>query len=88
MAPSTFDHVVISTSAYLSATTDNHRLPLRKPQGVQLSPHVSGTQQHRGGPRTHPRLLTVDEALQYSPLSSIVPLSLGMSLILWQRICI
>lgn len=81
MAPSTFDHVVIPASAYMSSPTDYHRLPLRKPQIGQLSSHVSAAPQPRGGPESHPRLLTVDEALQYSPLSSIVPLSLGRSLV-------
>lgn len=74
---STFGHVVIPTSIYLRKPTDNHQLPLRKSQSVQSSPPAAGTQQYCGKPRPHPRLLNVDEALQYSPLSSIVPLSLG-----------
>lgn len=86
MAPSTFDHVVIPASAYSSTATDNHGFLVTKAHGVQSSPNSSATQQTYGGPRTHPRLLTVDEALQYSPLSSIVPLSLGTSVTIRIRV--
>ena len=75
MAPSAFEHVVIPTSTFLAPTSDNRGIPARKTQyqtPLQPSNGVSS------GNARGPRLLTVDEALQYSPLSSIIPFSPGM----------
>lgn len=75
MAPSVFQHVGIPTSTFLTPTTDNRGIPARKTQyQTPLQPSNGIHAPHSGNPRG-PRLLTVDEALQFSPLSSIIPFS-------------
>ncbi len=62
-----------------TSTTDGPGIPHRGMyQANQLQPtllHVNGQPNGQSAPQA--RLLTVDEALQYSPLSSIVPFTSG-----------
>lgn len=77
MAPSVFHHVGIPTPTFLTPTTDNRGIPARKTQ-YQTPLHPSyGIHTLTSGNTRGPRLLTVDEALQFSPLSSIIPFSPG-----------
>lgn len=78
MAPSVFEHVVIPTSTFLAPTTDNRGIPARKTQYQTPLQPSNGIYTPNSGNSRGPRLLTVDEALQYSPLSSIIPFSPGM----------
>ena len=51
--------------------TDSREASLKQSCPAPQYPLENGPSQLNGAPR--PRLLTVDEALQYSPLSSVVP---------------
>ena len=56
---------------YLATMTDSREASLKKSCLAPQYPLEKIPGQLNGAPR--PRLLTVDEALQYSPLSSVVP---------------
>lgn len=78
MAPSVMEHVAIPPSTFLTPTTDSRGTPARKTQyQIPLQP-TNGIHTPSSGNLHGPRLLTVDEALQYTPLSSIIPFSPGM----------
>jgi hypothetical protein len=83
MAPSDHHAGGVPASTFLAPTTDNRGMPQRKtPQYHHpLSPY--GIRQATGVNESHTRLLTVEEALQFSPLSSVVPFNPG-----WCLLCI
>lgn len=84
MAPATFDHVVIPSPMFTSPKTDSRAVTPRKALHQYSMPNNDEIER-KGVPNRHSRLLTADEALQYSPLSSIVPFSPGMSIELSQQ---
>ncbi len=77
MASSDYHAGGVPASSFLAPTTDNRGIPQRKtPQYYHPLP-TYGVRQANGANYTHTRLLTVEEALQFSPLSSVVPFNPG-----------
>ena len=79
MAPPLYNTGGVPSSTSLTPTSDNRGIPLWKTQNYQ-SPTQSPHHPRPNGttPRSRqPRPLTVNEALQYSPLTSIIPFDSG-----------
>lgn len=79
MAPANPHQGVTLKPAFSIPISNNQRKPESTPQ--QLTPDANGYSRLSGCPPSRrfpqPKLLSVDEALQYSPFSSIVPFSPG-----------
>ena len=79
MAPPMYDAGGSPPSTFLAPTTDNQAIPQRK-SAQHIPPSQGSHARHKNEPAAISRKLrplSVNEALQYSPLSSIVPFNSG-----------
>ena len=82
MASSSNDPVVTPVpNPYLATMTDSQGASIKKPYQPPQHALDNVLSQLNGAPSA--RLLTVDEALQYSPLSSVVPFSSSEISLFW-----
>ena len=77
MIPSTYNAVGMPSPVFFAPTTNNRGIPPNKGQQYHQPSSTNGVRQSNGADPHPARLLTVDEALQYSALSSVVPFSPG-----------